>query len=136
MFQQILIIGRLGADPDIRYTPDGTPVANIRIATDESYKNKGGEKVARTEWHRVVAFGKMAETIGNYLGKGRQVMIVGKNHTRKWTDQNGVDRYTTEIFASNMRMLDSAKKESTPADTAPPVEHIPDGILPDDDVPF
>jgi single-strand DNA-binding protein len=101
-----ILIGNLGADPETRYTPSGTAVANIRIATTESWKDRqSGEQQERTEWHRIVAFNRLAEIIGEYLKKGSQVYIEGKLQTRKWQDQSGNDRYTTEIVANDMQML-------------------------------
>jgi len=101
-----IIVGNLGADPETRYTPSGTAVANIRVATTESWKDRQtGEQQERTEWHRVVAFNRLAEIIGEYLKKGSQVYIEGKLQTRKWQDQSGNDRYTTEIVANDMQML-------------------------------
>lgn len=136
MHQRVSLIGRLGANPDIRFTADNQAVANLRIATDETYKNKAGDKVQHTEWHRVVLFGNLANVAQDYLVKGRLVMVEGKLRTRKWTDKDNVDRYTTEIIGNGLRMLDSSKKESTPGDTAPPVDSIPEHNMPDDDVPF
>jgi len=107
MVNKVILIGRLGADPEIRFTPDGTMVANLRLATDESYKNKDGEKVQKTEWHRIVAFRKLAEICQSYLTKGKQIYIEGRLQTRTWDDKDGIKRSTTEIIASNMRMLDS-----------------------------
>ena len=100
----------MGQDPEIRYTADGRPIANFSIATSESWKDKNsGEKREKTEWHRVVVFGKLAEICGEYLSKGRQVYIEGKLQTRKWQGQDGQDRYTTEIvidsFNGTMQML-------------------------------
>ena len=100
-----LFIGRLGQDPEIKYTTSGKCVANISIACGDDYKNSNGQKVERTEWIRVVAWGRLAEIIGEYLKKGSQVYIEGKYTTRKWQDQNGQDRYTTEIVASDLQML-------------------------------
>lgn len=95
---KVELIGNLGKDPDVRYTANGNPVANLAIATDESYKDRNtGQKVEKTEWHRVVVFGKPAEFAGQYLAKGAQVFVEGKLQTRKWQDQSGQDRYTTEI---------------------------------------
>ncbi|MBN1546650.1 MAG: single-stranded DNA-binding protein [Syntrophaceae bacterium] len=138
MVNRVLLIGRLGADPEVRYTPDGTMVVNFRIATDESYKNKQGEKVTKTEWHRIVVFGRLAEICGNYLGKGRLVFIEGKLQTRTWDDKDGNKRSVTEILATNMQMLESrgqgrgqeaAMEESMPA-------YGLGEPMPDDDVPF
>jgi single-strand DNA-binding protein len=113
MLNKVILIGRLGADPEIRYTPDGTMVTNFRLATDESYKSKAGEKVQRTEWHRIVTFRKLAEICGNYLTKGKLVYVEGKIQTRAWEDKDGAKKYTTEIIASNMQMLDSKKSDSS-----------------------
>ena len=97
-----ILIGRLGRDPEMRYTPSGQPVANFSVATDESYTSKDGQKVEKTEWHRIVVWGKQAEFCGNYLSKGRLVYIEGKIETRKWTDKDTRDRYVTEITADRI----------------------------------
>lgn len=103
-----IIVGNLGQDPEIRYAQSGAAIANISVATSESYNDKNtGQKVEKSEWHRIVAFGKLAEIMGEYLRKGSKVYIEGKLQTRKWQDQNGQDRYTTEIVANEMQMLDS-----------------------------
>ncbi len=107
---KVILVGNLGQDPEIRYTADGRPIANFSIATSESWKDKNsGEKREKTEWHRVVVFGKLAEICGEYLSKGRQVYIEGKLQTRKWQGQDGQDRYTTEVvidsFNGTMQML-------------------------------
>lgn len=107
MNNQAQLIGRLGADPQVNYAPDGQMIANLRVATDESYKNQDGDRIQRTEWHRVVMFGKIAEIANDYLSKGRLVGVSGKLRTRKWTDQDKIDRYTTEIVAFDLKMLDS-----------------------------
>ncbi len=107
MVNKVILIGRLGRDPEVRYTPDGAMVTNFTLATDESYKDKNGEKVQKTEWHRIVAFGKLAEICGNYLVKGKLVFVEGRIQTRSWEDKDGVKRFTTEIIANNMQMLDS-----------------------------
>ena len=107
MVNKAILIGRLGRDPEVRYTPDGAMVTNFTLATDESYKDKNGEKVQKTEWHRIVAFGKLAEICGNYLIKGKLVFVEGRIQTRSWEDKDGVKRFTTEIIAGNMQMLDS-----------------------------
>ncbi len=105
---KVIIIGRLGQDPQLNYTQSGQAVANLSVATDEGYKDKNtGQKVEKTEWHRVVAWRQTAEFVGQYLNKGRLVMVEGKLETRKWQDQNGQDRYTTEINAQNIQALDS-----------------------------
>ncbi|VAW91364.1 Single-stranded DNA-binding protein [hydrothermal vent metagenome] len=105
---KVILIGNLGKDPEVRYSPNGGAVANITLATSESWKDKNtGEQVDKTEWHRVVFFRRLAEVAGEYLKKGSKVFIEGKLQTRKWQDQNGQDRYTTEIVANEMQMLDS-----------------------------
>ena len=113
---KVMLIGNLGADPEIRYTAAGAPVANVSLATAESWRDKdSGELREKTEWHRVVFFGKVAETIEKYVSKGSQIFIEGKLQTRKWQDKEGNDRYTTEIVASEMRML--GKREGNTAST-------------------
>lgn len=108
---KVILIGNLGQDPDTRYTPNGNAVVNLNLATDESYKDRQtGQLVPKTEWHRVVMFGKIAEVAGQYLRKGSKVYIEGRLQTRKWQGQDGQDRYTTEIVVDingQMQMLDS-----------------------------
>ncbi len=105
---KVILIGNLGQDPEVRYTPNSIAVANVTIATSESWKDKStGENQEKTEWHRVVFFRRLAEIAGEYLKKGSKVYIEGKLQTRKWQDQSGNDRYTTEIVANEMQMLDS-----------------------------
>ncbi len=105
MLNKAILIGNLGADPETRYMQDGTCVCNIRIATTERFKDKSGERQERTEWHRVVLWGKLGEIANQYLHKGSQVYIEGKIETRKWTNKEGVDVYSTEIRANEMKML-------------------------------
>ena len=100
-----ILIGNLGRDPEVRYTPSGLGVANFTIATSENFTGKDGNRETRTEWHRIVAFGKLAEICGEYLSKGKQVYIEGRIQTREWTDKEGTKRYTTEIVANQMQML-------------------------------
>ena len=103
---KVILIGRLGNDPEMRYMPSGEAVANLSIATSESWTDKTtGAKREKTEWNRVVAFRKLAEIIGQYCKKGDQIYIEGKLQTRKWSDKNGQDHYTTEIIADQMQML-------------------------------
>ena len=105
---KVIILGNLGNDPEVRYMPNGEPVANISIATSETWNDKNtGEKREKTEWHRVVAYRRTAEIIGQYTRKGSKLYVEGKLQTRKWTDNNGVDRYTTEIIADSVQLLDS-----------------------------
>lgn len=108
---KVILIGRLGRDPEMRYTPSGQPVTNFSLATDESYTGKDGNKVEKTEWHRIVVWGKQAEFCGNYLAKGRLVYVEGKLETRKWTDKDGAEKYTTEIKADRVLGLDSRQAE-------------------------
>ncbi len=104
---KVILIGNLGKDPEVRYLPSGDAVANISIATTETWKDKAGEKQEKTEWHRVSMFSKLAEIAGEYLKKGSQVYIEGRLETRKWTDKEGQERFTTEIKADRMQMLGS-----------------------------
>ena len=105
---KVILIGNLGSDPEVKYMPSGEAVANISLATSESWKDKNtGEQVERTEWHRVVLFRRLAEIAGEYLKKGSKVYIEGRLQTRKWKGQDGQDRYTTEIVANDLQMLDS-----------------------------
>ena len=105
---KVILIGNLGKDPEVRYSPNGGAIANITVATSESWKDKNtGEQVDKTEWHRVVFFRRLAEIAGEYLKKGSKVFIEGKLQTRKWQDKDGQDRYTTEVVANEMQMLDS-----------------------------
>jgi single-strand DNA-binding protein len=102
---KVILVGNLGRDPEIRYMPSGEPVANITIATSSKYKNKSGEMVEETEWHRVTFFGKLAEIVGQYLKKGRSVYVEGRIKTRKYTDKDGIEKYATDIIANEMQML-------------------------------
>ena len=105
---KVILIGNLGRDPEVRYSPNGGAIANITLATSESWKDKNtGEQVDKTEWHRVVFFRRLAEIVGEYLKKGSKGYIEGKLQTRKWQDKDGNDRYTTEVVANEMQMLDS-----------------------------
>ncbi len=113
MLNKVMIIGHLGRDPELRYTQSGSPVATLNIATDESYTDKDGNKVERTEWHRVSVFQRSAENCAQYLAKGSLVYVEGKLQTRKWQDQQGQDRYSTEIKADRVQFLD--RKGDRPA---------------------
>ncbi len=121
---KVILIGNLGADPEVRYLPSGDPVANIRIATDESYKDKNtGQLVPRTEWHSVVFFGKLADIVKQYLHKGSKVYVEGKLRTRKWQGQDGQDRYSTEVVVDmngTMQMLDGRPEGGTAQFDDPP----------------
>ena len=132
------MIGRLGKDPEVRYTPDGTMVTNFTMATDESYKDKSGEKVQRTEWHRIVTFGKLAEICGNYLVKGKLVFVEGRIQTRAWEDrQEGVRSATPrKSLPRDMKMLDSKGQGRTGGDAASDGPSTSNGGTPMEDVPF
>ncbi len=150
---KVILIGNLGADPEVRYMPSGGAVANVRLATTDSWKDRqSGEQQERTEWHRVVFYGRLGEIAGEYLRKGSKVYVEGRLQTRKWQGQDGQDRYTTEIVANDMQMLDSRggagsfqesaaptenweqrpaqQKKSQPASAPAPVDDF------DDDIPF
>jgi single-strand DNA-binding protein len=140
-----IILGSLGQDPDISYTAGGAAVANISIATNEQWKDKeSGEMQERTEWHRVVFFGRLAEIVGEYLRKGSQVYVEGRIQTRKWQDKEGKDRYTTEIVANEMQMLGSKSGGTTasfdqsqqPQQSAPAASAKGSNDDFDDDIPF
>ena len=140
-----IIVGTLGKDPEIRYTAGGSAVVNFSVATNETWKDKNtGEQVEKTEWHRIVMFGKLAEIAGEYLKKGAQVYLEGKIQTRKWQGQDGQDRYTTEILANEMQMLggrggnDGGQTDRPQRPQRQPVaqqqDMVPDGGF--DDIPF
>lgn len=124
---KVILIGNLGRDPEVRYLPSGDAVANLRIATTEKWKDKSGEMQEQTEWHSVAFFGRQAEICGEYLRKGSSVYVEGRLQTRKWTDKEGKDRYTTEIRGERMQMLggrggggfEAMDKDSAPAAPAP-----------------
>ncbi|MEN9848407.1 MAG: single-stranded DNA-binding protein [Pseudomonadota bacterium] len=128
---KVILIGRLGKDPEVRYTATGSAIANISLATSESWKDKQtGEKQERTEWHRVAFFDRQAEVVAQYLRKGSLIYVEGRLQTRKWQDQNGQDRYTTEIIARDMEMLSSKSENSgTASYSAPaaPSSYAPSG---------
>lgn len=147
---KVIVVGNLGKDPDTRFLPDGKAVCNFSVATTDKWTDKAsGEKKEATEWHRISAFGRIAEICGEYLKKGSQVYIEGKLRTRKWQDKEGQDRYSTEIIADSMQMLgsksDSSNREPTgdgivPAQKARPTQK-PSGSAGsfadlDDDIPF
>ncbi len=142
-----IIIGRLGKDPEVRYMPDGTAVANFTVATSEEWKDKAtGEKKEKTEWHRIVAFRRLGEICGEYLSKGRQVYIEGRIQTREWQDKDGNKRWTTEIIANQMQMLGSRDAGTGRASADPPMSAYENDIPsppsgssfggPEDDIPF
>lgn len=143
---KVILVGNLGQDPEVRYMPNGGAVTNITIATSESWRDKTtGENKEITEWHRVVLFGKLAEIAGEYLRKGSQVYIEGQLRTRKWTDQSGQDKYTTEVVVNTggtMQMIGGNRNAGStpqqPANSAPQGPANADDIPPDDDdgIPF
>jgi single-strand DNA-binding protein len=143
---KVILVGNLGNDPDIRYTAGGAAVANISVATTDSWKDKEtGEQQDRTEWHRVVFFARLAEVVGEYLRKGSQVYIEGRLQTRKWQDKSGNDRYSTEIVANEMQMLGGRGGGGQSNEQAPPpMSENPADSRPtaagndfvDDDIPF
>ncbi|WP_435106567.1 single-stranded DNA-binding protein [Arhodomonas sp. AD133] len=146
---KVILIGNLGADPEVRYAPSGSAITNIRIATSEQWRDKQtGERQERTEWHRIVFFNRLAEIAGEYLRKGSKVYIEGQLQTRKWQGQDGQDRYTTEVVAREMQMLDSRSESPAPGPRGggggrpgggQPSEPAPQQEPPqdfDDDIPF
>jgi single-strand DNA-binding protein len=142
---KVILVGNLGKDPEVRYMPNGNAVANLTLATTESWKDKQtGDPQEKTEWHRIVMFKRLAEIAGEYLKKGSQVYIEGKLQTRKWQDKSGSDRYTTEIVANDMQMLGGRSGGSAgfQADSAPaPAAKAPAAAAAgagdfDDDIPF
>ena len=149
---KVMLIGRLGRDPEIKYTPSGAPVAKFSLATDEVFKDRAGEQQRRTEWHNIVAWNKLAEICGEYLTKGKQVYIEGSFRSRQWEDQSGNKRTAYEIVAREMKMLGSradAERDSMAAATAPttvsgagineresPVEAPSPPEITDEDLPF
>lgn len=147
---KVILVGNLGNDPDIRHTQTGTTIANLSVATSETWKDQQDQKQERTEWHRVVLYGRSAEIARDYLRKGSKIYLEGRLNTRKWQDKQGVDHYTTEVICREFQMLDSAPADRHPMDATPrpiapratpdrppvqgpaPVDEIPY----DDDIPF
>lgn len=140
---KVILIGNLGSDPEVKYTPSGVPVANFSMATSETWTDKNGERQERTEWHRLVLWRKLAEIAGQYLKKGSKLYVEGKLQTRSWDDQSGQKRYTTEVVVNEMQMLDS-RGESPEAggrvggDPGPAAAQgaMPPGADEEDDLPF
>lgn len=128
---RVILVGNLGADPELRYTASGMAVAKFRIATSETYTDRQGTRQERTEWHQVVAWGKLAEICGQYLSKGRLVFIEGRVRSRSW-EQEGVKRYAFEIVADTMKMLGPGRGERETEPSFSP----PEGGVPEDDIPF
>lgn len=141
---KVILLGNLGSDPDIRHTADGRAIANLRLATGEAWKDQQGQLQERTEWHRVVMYGRTAEIARDYLRKGSKLYLEGRIQTRKWQDKDGRDQYTTEIIAQEFQMLDR-KDDSTAPEPSPnptrratPANAAPSTGAPafDDDIPF
>ncbi len=148
---KVILIGNLGNDPDVRYTSGGSPIANVNLATSEAWRDKEtGDMQERTEWHRVVFFSRLAEIVSEYLRKGSKIYVEGRLQTRKWQDRDGNDRYTTEVVANEMQMLDGRTAPREPAPAAAPARNpaganapVPQGSTTgdggefvDDDIPF
>jgi single-strand DNA-binding protein len=124
---KVILIGNLGRDPEVRYLPSGDAVANLNLATTEKWKDKNGEPQEQTEWHRVAFFGRQAEICGEYLRKGSSVYVEGRLQTRKWTDKDGIERYTTEIRGDRMQMLGSRSGGTTEMREPPADVPVPEG---------
>ena len=132
---RVILIGNLGRDPEIRYTQAGEPIANFSLATNEVWTDKAGQKQERTEWHRVVVWGKQAQVISEHLAKGKQIYVEGSLQTRSWDDRDGNKRYTTEVRAVRVLMLGRAEGSRMPSEgPTPDVEMVPD--VTDEEVPF
>ena len=139
---KVFLIGNLGADPEMRYSQGGMAIARVRLATNEQWTDKSGQKQERTEWHSVVAFGKQAEYVGEYCKKGRQIFVEGSLQTRQWDDKDGNKRYTTEVKAFRVQGLGGpgggggGGTRSAGASEPPMPEGAPEGPPPDEEVPF
>jgi len=134
---KVILIGHLGSDPEVRFTPGGQAVANFNIATNESWKDKNGQDQDRTEWHRIVVWGKLAELCKEYLSKGRQVYVEGRLQTREWSDKEGVKRYTTEVIATTIQFLGGAGGGERKAFGESKTTSQPSSAMPlDDEIPF
>ncbi len=136
MINKVILIGNVGADPEVRYLEGGVAVANLKLATRESYKNKNGDRVDQTEWHHIVLWRGLAEVTEKYVKKGMQLYIEGRIRTRSWEDQNGAKRYTTEIYADTMQML--SRKSEKPTEEIKTDQYTPPVIEDNspDDLPF
>ena len=136
---KVMLIGRLGGDPELKYTPSGTAVVNFSLATNFVWKDQSGEQKEKTEWHRVVAWRRLAAIIGEYAKKGSRIYVEGRLETRSWEDQNGNKRYTTEVIADSIEFLSDRGAAETPAAAEPPLPEEPPEINdapPEDDLPF
>jgi single-strand DNA-binding protein len=132
---KVILVGNLGRDPEVRYTSDGKPVANFTLATTERWSDPSGERREKTEWHRIVVWGKQAEIAGEYLKKGRQVYVEGSLTTREWTDRDGNKRQTTEVRALRFQMLGGRPGEAA-ASAGPTAVAEPEQEFAEDDIPF
>jgi single-strand DNA-binding protein len=130
---KVILLGRLGRDPELRYTQSGQPVADFTLATNETWNDREGKRQERTEWHRVVAWGKLAELCGQYLNKGRQAYIEGRLQTREWNDRDGNKRQTTEIVARDVVFLGGRGEDRSPTSSS---STEPEPPIQDDDIPF
>ena len=143
---KVILVGNLGADPEMRHTSNGDPVCTLSVATTEKFKNRDGEQQSSTEWHKVVLFRRLAEIANQYLRKGSSAYFEGQLKTRKWTDKNGLERYTTEVEANELKLLDRQESQATAskpgvgvnrAAVVPPKPiYQPDGVDEDFDIPF
>lgn len=138
---RVNLLGNIGRDPELRYTPNGTPVVALSLATTERWTDKEGERQERTEWHRLVFFGELAKVVGEYLVKGSTIDVEGKLRTREWTDRDQIKRYTTEVVVSDLVMLGGKRKdgkEGAPEGRVPGGNSTNDNgpYIPDDDIPF
>lgn len=145
---KVILVGHLGADPEVKFTGSGMAVATLRLATNEQWKDKSGKKNERTEWHRVIAWGKLAELCKEYLAKGRQIYVEGRIQTREWNDKDGNKRYTTEVVAQTLQFLGAGsgagrpkQDNDTPSDssfndTTAPGFPVDDAAGSDNDIPF
>ncbi len=141
---KVILIGRLGSDPEVRYTPSGSAVANVSVATNRVWKDRDGNQNEETQWHKIVAWARLAEILKEYSRKGSRVYIEGRLQTRDWDDQNGQKRYVTEVVAENIQLLDSRGEGGgmgggggqSYSDNAPPMQPPEDQNIPQDDVPF
>jgi single-strand DNA-binding protein len=132
-YNRVMLIGNLGRDPELRYTPNGQAVANFSVATNEMWVNKDNERQTRTEWHRIVAWSKLAEFTSEYLSKGKQIFVEGRLRTRTWQDRNGNSRTTTEIWANSIILL--GRKDDSLTSEAEEPQAVEEEIS-DDDIPF
>ena len=134
---KVILLGRLGKDPEVRYTNSGTAITSFSMATSTAFTNNAGQKEEKTEWHKIVAFGRLGEICGEYLAKGKQVYIEGRIQTRDWEDKDGNKRWTTEIIVQNMQLLGApgAEKDRSSSSEPPPLDDSAAGP-PESDVPF